>query len=144
MGKILFLVFLGVPLIEIGLCIAIGQWIGIVPTLAGVVVTALLGSWIIRMQGLSLIAEIQKLMAAGALPAAQMAEGLMLAVAGALLLTPGYFTDTIGFLLFVPAVRRAVFSFLRARVTLASFSDFAPEDPEAVDLDTGSWRPPRR
>lgn len=119
MGRILFLIFLIVPIIEIGIFIVIGQAIGLLLTLGGVVVTALLGSFIIRYQGLSLISEIQALMKAGALPARQLVDGVMLAIAGALLLTPGYFTDFLGFLLLVPMVRGAIYLELKKRVTIA-------------------------
>jgi len=118
MGRILFLVFLVVPIIEIGIFIFVGQLIGLWPTLAGVVITAVLGSLLIRMQGLSLIREIQQLMAAGRLPARQIADGLILAIAGALLLTPGYFTDTIGFLLLIPAIRTLIYQAIKSRVSV--------------------------
>jgi len=123
MGRILFLVFLIVPIIEIGIFIVVGQLIGLWLTLAGVVITALLGSFIIRMQGLSLIREIQQLMAAGEMPARQIADGLILAIAGALLLTPGYFTDTIGFLLLVPSIRTLIYQAIKRRISVSgSFS----------------------
>ncbi|VAW23617.1 hypothetical protein MNBD_ALPHA11-2396, partial [hydrothermal vent metagenome] len=74
MGKLLFFVFLAVPILEIGIFIAMGQAIGLLPTLAWVVVTALIGSYVIKVQGLSLINEIQQLMGAGVLPARQIAD----------------------------------------------------------------------
>lgn len=155
MGRILFLTFLLVPLIEIGIFIAVGQAIGLWLTLGGVVVTALIGSYIIRLQGLSLIGEIQRLMGVGALPARQIADGVMLAIAGALLLTPGYFTDLCGFMLLIPAVRGAIYEALKSRISVASsFSgpsgaDFEGDmgansnnsrDEDVVDLDQNDWR----
>lgn len=151
MQRLLFLPFVLVPLIEIALFIMIGQTIGLVPTLLGVLVTALIGSVLIRRQGLSLLFEIQTLANRGQLPARQIVEGIMLAVAGALLLTPGYFTDTIGFVLLVPPVRHALYSWLKSRVTVTGFAAGAtagsasgpgapPRDPDVIDLDDDDWR----
>ena len=154
MGRLLFLTFLIVPIIEIGIFIAVGNSIGLLPTLLGIVVTAVLGSFIIRKQGLSLISEIQQLMAAGALPARQIADGLMLAISGALLLTPGFFTDFFGFLLLVPAFRLLIYDALKSRIRVVSgftsttqtpftnrFSSSNPtNEADIVDLDEDNWR----
>ena len=142
---ILFLGFLLVPLVEIGLFIVLGQTIGLWPTLLGVVVTALIGSAIIRLQGLSLISDIQRHMQAGKLPAQQIFEGLMVGIAGALLLTPGYFTDTIGFLLLVPPLRQALYAWLKTKVTVETFSTGTAYQSQTrrdgvVDLDDDNWR----
>ena len=144
----LFLGFLLVPLIEIGLFIILGQTIGLWPTLFGVLVTALIGSWIIRHQGLSLISDIQRHMRAGMLPAQQLAEGLMISIAGALLLTPGYFTDTIGFLLLVPPLRVLLYNWLKTRIRVEtvttgsaySSSTYRSVEEDVVDLDEDKWR----
>jgi len=144
----LFLGFLLVPLIEIGLFIVLGQTIGLWPTLLGVIVTAVIGSWIIRSQGLSLISDIQRHMRAGILPAQQMFEGLMIGIAGALLLTPGYFTDTIGFLLLVPPLRVLLYNWLKTRIrveTVTTGSAYSssyrrPVEEDVVDLDDDKWR----
>ncbi len=141
----LFLGFLIIPLIEIGLFIVIGQMIGLWPTLLGVVVTALIGSAIIRRQGLSLISDIQRHLQAGRLPAQQMFEGLVISIAGALLLTPGYFTDTIGFLLLIPPLRRALYAWLRTRIRVETVAGGATRagrrvEDDVVDLDNDDWR----
>lgn len=151
MVRVLFLTFLIVPLIEIGLFILIGQAIGLWPTLLGVVVTALIGSYVIRLQGVSLIQEIRAMTARGRMPARQIADGFMLAIAGALLLTPGYFTDAVGFLLLVPPVRLMIFDFLKSRIeVVATSSSYSyrergyrrrrPSDDDVVDLDDSDWR----
>ena len=148
MGRILFLLFLAVPVLEIGLFIIMGQTIGILPTMAGVVVTAVIGSYVIRKQGLSLISEIQSLLRAGALPARQIADGVMLAIAGALLLTPGYLTDFLGFLLLVPTIRGQIYNILKSRITIkSSFSTSSQSNPayeeveeNVLDLDDKDWR----
>lgn len=160
MFRFLFLAFLIVPLIEIGLFIVLGQAIGLWPTLLGVVVTALIGSFVIRRQGISLITEIRQMMQRGQMPARQMADGVMLAVSGALLMTPGYFTDTMGFLLLVPPIRLMIYEFLKSRVHVVSgFSSSSAgysahwttrnghadrqADPRGtIDLDDQHWRRP--
>ncbi len=154
MGRLLFLIFLLVPMIEIGIFIVVGQAIGLWLTLGGVVLTALLGSFIIRLQGISLLQEIRTLTGRGALPARQIADGIMLAIAGALLLTPGYFTDLVGFLLLVPPLRGLIYQTLKSRVAVeAGFVASSRFDTEpgirpeqwdrkddVVDLDRDKWR----
>ncbi|MBU1175197.1 MAG: FxsA family protein [Alphaproteobacteria bacterium] len=145
MAAYLFLGFLIVPMIEIGLFILLGQAIGLWPTLLGVVVTAVIGSAIIRSQGLSLIADIQRHMQSGRLPAMQLFEGLLVGIAGALLLTPGYFTDTIGFLLLVPPLRQALYAFLKTRIRVDGFTSGPGHEPRSrrdgiVDLKDDDWR----
>ena len=145
MAVYLFLAFLIIPMIEIGLFIVLGQTIGLWPTLLGVIVTAVIGSAIIRSQGLSLISDIQRQMSSGRLPAMQLFEGLLVGIAGALLLTPGYFTDTIGFLLLVPPLRHALYAYLKTRVTVETYATTQANDPRPrqdgyVDLDETDWR----
>jgi UPF0716 protein FxsA len=108
----LFFVFLGVPLIEIGLFIAVGSRIGIFPTLALCVGTALLGSVLVRQQGLSTLARLRAELDAGHMPATQLAEGAAILAGGLLLITPGFFTDTCGFLLLLPPTRRLIIAWL--------------------------------
>ena len=111
-------VLLVVPLMEIAAFVVIGGQIGVWATLAMVVVTAVIGSFLLRWQGVSLLRRIQSEMAAQRLPAKDLVRGAMLVVAGILLLTPGFVTDAIGFLLFVPPIQDAVWSFVKSRVTL--------------------------
>ena len=108
MALLLFLLFLGIPLIEIGLFIQVGGLIGLGPTLIVVVATAFLGSWLLRAQGLSTFRQAQSDMSEGMLPVDQVIHGLFLLVAGVMLLTPGFMTDALGFLLFVPPIRLAL------------------------------------
>lgn len=102
---ILFFVLVAVPLIEIYLLISVGRVIGAGWTILVVVFTAILGAWLLRLQGLNTLQRIQLSTAQGNLPAQELLEGLILLVTGALLLTPGFFTDAVGFALLVPAVR---------------------------------------
>lgn len=105
MGLILLVVFIGVPLIEIGLFIEVGSLIGLWPTIAVVVLTAIVGTALLRHQGLSALTRLQNSLENGEPPIDPVFDGFCLLAAGLMLLTPGFFTDTVGFLLFVPPVR---------------------------------------
>lgn len=119
MGLLLLAVLIGVPLIEIGLFIEIGGWIGLWPTLALVVLTAGLGSWQLRAQGLATLARGRQQLDQGQLPARELFDGFCLVIAGALLLTPGFLTDCVGFLLFVPGFRDLLRQYLASRMQAA-------------------------
>ena len=103
---LLFLTFLLVPVLEIYLLIEIGSLIGAVWTVTAVVGTAALGAGLVRRQGLAALARFRSATQAGELPAVTIIEGLALLVAGAFLLTPGVFTDLVGFLLLTPPLRQ--------------------------------------
>ncbi|HHL22333.1 MAG TPA: FxsA family protein [Aliiroseovarius sp.] len=118
----LFLLFVAVPLIEIGLFIQVGGAIGLWPTLAIVVFTAVLGTWMLRAQGVRTIEKLRRSLTDMEDPTEQLAHGAMLLFSAALLLTPGFFTDAIGFLLLFPPVRSMVFRALKGRVGIAAFS----------------------
>ncbi len=105
MAILIFAAFIGVPLLEIAVFIQIGGWLGLWPTLGLVVLTAVIGTWELRAQGLATLARARTTIDSGKLPAREMFDGACLLLAGALLLTPGFVTDTVGMLLFIPAVR---------------------------------------
>ena len=105
---ILFLLFLAVPMVEIYFLIKVGNVIGAIPTIGLVVFTALLGAMLLRFQGLRTLQKTRLTMAKGQVPALEMMEGVLLVLAGALLLTPGFVTDAIGFLLLMPPLRQAL------------------------------------
>ncbi len=114
--QIFFILLLSVPLLEIYFLIQVGQVIGGLWTIAVVIFTALLGAHLLRQQGISTFARFQQSTQSGKLPATELIEGLILLICGALLLTPGFVTDGVGFLLLIPVVRRAVAGALLARV----------------------------
>ena len=118
MGLVIFLLFLLVPLIEIGVFIEVGGWIGLLPTLGLILLTAVLGTWQLRAQGLSTLARARQQMEQGQLPAQELYDGFCLIIAGALLLTPGFVTDALGFALFVPAFRRLLRRVIAQRIRL--------------------------
>lgn len=104
--QILFLFFLIVPFIEIYLLLQVGGWIGTLPTIFLVVFTAVLGASLLRRQGLATWQRFQQTLQQGGIPAYEMIEGPILLVGGALLLTPGFFTDLLGFACLIPALRQ--------------------------------------
>ena len=120
----LLLLFTVVPLIELYLLITIGGVIGVMPTIAIVLGTGILGAWLARWQGLVVIRRINDEMAAGRLPTDALIDGLLVLVAAAVLLTPGLLTDMAGFVLLVPgsraAVRKAVAAAIAKRVQVTS------------------------
>lgn len=105
MFPILFVLFLTVPVIEIAVFIQVGGFIGLWPTLAIVILTAIAGTSLLRAQGLKVAQDAQAAIEAGNLPMEPVLHGVFLLAAGLLLLTPGFVTDAVGFLLFVPAIR---------------------------------------
>jgi UPF0716 protein FxsA len=113
--------FVALPIIEIALFIQVGGLIGLWPTLAIVVLTAILGTWLVRTQGALALAQLRSSFNQLRDPTEPLAHGAMILLAGALLLTPGFFTDACGFALLFPPVRAAVFRFVRARVTVQTF-----------------------
>jgi len=117
----LLLAFIAVPLIEIGLFIQVGGLIGMWPTLAIVLVTAILGSWLVRSQGAREINNLKSSFSELRDPTEPLANGAMILFSGALLLTPGFFTDAVGFALLLPPVRAAVYKWGRSRVNVTSF-----------------------
>ncbi|WP_270725196.1 FxsA family protein [Shimia sp. Alg240-R146] len=118
----LLLAFVAVPLIEIALFINVGGAIGLWPTLAIVLATGFLGTWLMRTQGMMALGNLQRSFAELNDPTEPLAHGAMILISGMMLLTPGFFTDAIGFSLLIPAVRSGVFHYLRRRVTVQSFS----------------------
>ncbi len=108
MGLALLAAFIGVPIIEIAVFIEVGGWIGLWPTLGLVVLTAIVGSLELRAQGLATVNRVRREIDQGVLPAQALFDGVCLLFAGALLLTPGFVTDAVGILLFVPGFRAAL------------------------------------
>jgi UPF0716 protein FxsA len=104
----LFLIFVAVPMTEIALFILVGGWIGLWPTLGLVVLSALVGTVLMRAQGMAALERLQRALAQGRDPTGPLADGAALLIAGLLLLTPGFFTDTVGIALMLPGPRRRI------------------------------------
>lgn len=116
----LLLLFIVVPLIEITLFVQLGSVFGAGWILFGIVASAVLGVWLVRRQGQGVLAELQRSLNRQADPSEPLANGAMLLLAGVLLIIPGFFTDTLGFLLLIPQLREKMFRWLRARVVIQS------------------------
>lgn len=112
----LFWVFVGVPILEIWLFLVVGRRIGIFMTVGMVVLTAAVGSTLMRRQGMAVLRRAQEMVGHGRLPARELIDGVMILAAGLLLLTPGFFTDAIGFTLLVPPARAAIRELVKARL----------------------------
>jgi UPF0716 protein FxsA len=100
------IIFMLVPIVEMWILIEVGGWIGALPTIALVVLTATLGLSLLKRQGLSTLMSARRKMDEGSIPASELVSGVMIAVGGALLLTPGFVTDAVGFALLIPQTRQ--------------------------------------
>lgn len=109
-----------IPVLEIAVFILIGGEIGVLATLGLILLTAILGSILLRVQGFATLARIRAHVDAGKLPGRDLGDGAMILAAGILLLTPGFVTDALGFALFVPAVRRAIWDFIATRAIVVT------------------------
>ena len=104
----LLLLFILIPIVELFLLLEIGKLIGTLSTLAIIVCTGILGAFLARRQGISVLYQIRIELANGRLPASQLADGVIILLAGALLITPGVLTDVFGFLCLIPASRKII------------------------------------
>lgn len=137
MFPLIVALFLAVPVIEIYLLIQVGQVIGAGWTIMLVVLTAVIGVWLLRIQGLSTLTRAQQKLQSNELPAREILEGMALVVAGAFLLTPGFFTDTIGFLLLFPPTRIALVSMAASRMVVSAGVQQRPRAPQDGDVIDG-------
>lgn len=129
---------------EIAAFIVIGGQIGVLATLAMVFVTAVIGSILLRIQGFGLVNRIRQETEQGRVPGRELVHGVMILIAGVLLLTPGFVTDTLGFLLFVPAIRDIGWRVVKDRIVVAGglgpgmrggFGSQQPRGGKTIDLD---------
>lgn len=109
---VLLFLLLGIPLLEMYLLISVGQMIGAGTTVLVVIITAIIGMWLLRLQGLHTLSKVHAATQAGNLPAVELVEGVLLLLSGITLLTPGFLTDVIGFIVLVPGIRRPTANFL--------------------------------
>jgi len=125
---IFLVLFILIPIIEIALFIHVGGEIGIPTTLLLCVVTAVIGAFLIRTQGIATLLNAQNRMQRQELPVKEMFDGICLAAAGAMLMTPGFFTDTVGFLLLTPPVRNYLRHYITEHYSFGTF-DMGTHDP---------------
>lgn len=148
MRALLPLTLLVVPILEIAVFIMVGGQIGIPATLGMILLTAIIGTLLLRRQGFQIIEQVRYKMDSGELPGKELANGAMILVAGVLLLTPGFVTDTIGFLLFVPGLRDTIWKGLASKVIVMGPDMARPgsgpgrgpyDDDNVVDLDASEF-----
>ncbi len=106
--KAILFLFLAVPVIELYLLIQVGGVIGVLPTILLVLFTAVLGASLVRQQGFATWQRLQANLSQGIMPAYELIEGLLLLLGGLLLLTPGFFTDILGFACLIPSLRQKI------------------------------------
>ena len=138
---ILMTLFLVIPIVEIYLLIQVADIINWLPTIALVVLTAVIGAALLRSQGLQTYIRFNQTLSEGRLPANEILEGVALLIGGALLLTPGFFTDTIGFFCLLPITRRPLVTFLVNRFNpLANFTTdpFQADDGQSMHPKSGN------
>ncbi len=119
------IIFILVPIAEIAMFMLVGDLIGFWPTLATVIITAFIGTTLLRQQGLSVLRQAQETGARGEIPVQSVMDGLFLIIAGAFLLTPGILTDIVGFSFLIPAVRKVIGTYLYKKfsknITVSTF-----------------------
>ena len=123
----LFLAFTIIPIIEIYLLIEIGSMFGALTAVTLVILTGFLGAFLARMQGLQTLYRIQESLLEGRMPSGELLDALLIVIAGLVLLTPGFLTDSAGFLLLIPATRNFIKYWLRRQIELRYMSN-RPED----------------
>jgi UPF0716 protein FxsA len=104
----IFLLFILIPIIEIAIFITVGSNIGILKTIAIILITALAGIYLVRKQGLNLLFNAQRNLSQGVMPTEEIKGGIFLLISGLLLITPGFFTDCFGFAMFLKPVQNFV------------------------------------
>jgi len=142
----LLIAFIAVPLVEIALFIEIGGAIGLWPTLAVVVLTAVAGTVLLRRQGRAELDRLRAALDGRGDPSAPLVHGAMILFAGALLLTPGFFTDAVGFALLLPPVRAFIFERIRQRIIVRGTpsGEAPPPRPDIIEGDYEPVDPPER
>ena len=127
----LFLAFTIIPVFEIYLLIEIGSVFGVFTSIALVVFTGFLGAYLARIQGLQTLFRIQESLREGRMPSAELLDALLIGIAGLVLLTPGFLTDTVGFVLLIPSTRNAIKYWLQSKIKTRQM----PERPEDTIIE---------
>ncbi len=151
--SILPLALVALPLLEIAVFIIVGRYIGVLPVIGLIFLSSAIGGILLRIQGIGVLRKLSREMDAGRLPAREMIHGAMIVLAGLFLLTPGFVTDVLGLLLFIPAVRDAAWLLIKDRIVVSGvfrsagrgpgspFDNGKPGDPEGdvIDLDAEDY-----
>lgn len=129
----LLLLFIIVPILEIYLLITVGSFIGVLPTVLLVILTAIVGTYLLRAQGLATLQKMQETLLRGQIPAFALLEGILILIGGALLLTPGFFTDAVGFVCLIPFLRNYLVCWMSKHLKI-----FQPEQSRRADQPKSS------
>jgi Protein affecting phage T7 exclusion by the F plasmid len=132
----IFLILL--PLAEIAGFVVVGQWAGVWTTLALVLLSGLLGMLLLRMQGLQVLRQLSDDGREGRMPGETIVHGAMIVIASLLLMVPGFITDIIGIALFIPGIRRLIWSSIGRRIVVVGSSSFHREHRYSEQRNTGS------
>lgn len=108
MAGVLFLLFLVVPIVELAVIIQVGQALGVLPTLAVLVLMSVIGAWLMKREGLGVLRRARQQVRTGKVPGREMVDGFLIVLGGAMMLTPGFVTDGVGMALLLPPVRAVV------------------------------------
>jgi UPF0716 protein FxsA len=149
----LFVLFIGVPILEIYVILQVGEAIGVLPTIALLILDSIFGAWLMRSQGRMVWRRFTAALAEGRPPAREVLDGALVIVGGALQLAPGFVTDALGFFLVIPPtraiVRRALVRRLARRGAIrvgmwaAGRRPSRPQEPDYVDGSAQEWDPER-
>ena len=154
----LFLLFVVVPIAELYLLLAVGSRIGFIATFATILITAAIGARFVKQQGLSILMELRQQVERGVLPGRALVEGMLIALSGILLVTPGFLTDGAGMFLLVPRLRQIVAQTLmvkyssrirmtdtrmspNSRIYPDDFDRIGPRASEVEIIDSGDEQP---
>lgn len=152
--SILPLALVVLPLLEIAVFIIVGRYIGVLPVIGLIFLSSALGGVLLRIQGIGVLRKLSREMDAGRLPARELIHGTMIVLAGLFLLTPGFVTDLLGLLLFIPAVRDAAWLLIKDRIVVTGMfrgtgnepgspfegGDRNDEAGDVIDLDEDEYR----
>ena len=139
----LFFLFVAIPLIEIALFIQVGGWLGTLPTIASIIITAAIGTLLVRQQGLSTLKDLQRGPQTQERVTSGLIGGAVILVAGLLLLTPGFFTDAVGFLCLIPQSRQWLGKQVESKMTVVQPApgqpSWSPSTAMNDDVVEGEW-----
>ena len=136
---LILLVLVSLPLLEIAVLVAVGSKIGVLATIGLVILTGMIGTYLLKMEGASAFSKLQTELKSGRPPEKELANAAMIVLAGIFLIIPGFVSDVIGLLLFLPPVRAFVISSLAGRVTVIRPQTHRRDDG-VIDLDESEFR----
>ena len=136
-SPIVLFIMVALPLIEIAVFVMVGSQIGALATVALVIATTMLGGLLLRIQGFGIVTRLRETMETGGKPGRDLVHGFMVMLAGVLLILPGFVTDLVGLVLFIPPVRDLPWRLLASRITVVSAGGFrrGPASRRTIDLD---------